>query len=82
MELYCNLFYSIIQNYPSNEDTDNIIIMFINSDDIRFTSISEFLNIVNELNKKNTSVFLLSYDDEIKKAKMRKVLFHLILKKK
>ena len=72
MELY-NLFYSIIQNYPSNEDTDNIIIMFINSDDIRFTSINECLNIVDELNTKNTSVFLLSYDDEIKKEKINNI---------
>ena len=72
MELY-NIFDSIIKNYPSNEDTDNIIIMFINSDDIRFTSINECLNIVEELNKKNTSVFLLSYDDEIKKEKINNI---------
>ena len=72
MELY-NIFDSIIKNYPSNEDTDNIIIMFINSDDIRFTSENECLNIVEELNKKNTSIYLLSYDDEIKKEKINNI---------
>ena len=74
MELY-NIFDSIIKNYPSSDDniTDNIIIMFINSDDIRFTSVNECLNIVDELNKKNTSVFLLSYDDEIKKSKINNI---------
>ena len=78
MELY-NLFDSIIKNYPSSEDnitdniTDNIIIMFINSDDIRFTSISECLNIVEELNKKNVSVYLLSYDKEIKRDKINNI---------
>ena len=74
MELY-NIFDSIIKNYPLTEEnmTDNIIIMFINSEDIRFTSITECLNIVKELNTKNTSVFLLSYDDEIKKEKINNI---------
>ena len=42
MELF-NIFDSIIKNYPQSEEsnTDNIIIMFINSDDIRFTSMNE-----------------------------------------
>ena len=70
-----NIFHSIIKNYSSKEDslTDNIIIMFINSDDIRFTSINECLNIVNELNKKNTSVFILSYDKVINKDKINNI---------
>ena len=74
MELF-NIFDSIIKNYPSSDDslTDNIIIMFINSDDIRFTSMNECINIVEELNKKNTSVFLLSYDEEIKKEKINNI---------
>ena len=72
MELY-NIFDSIIKNYPSTDDVDNIIIMFINTDDIRFSSINECLNIVEELNKKNTSVFLLSYDVEIKKEKINNI---------
>jgi hypothetical protein len=70
-----NLFDSIIKSYPSQDDilTDNIIIMFINSDDIRFSSISECLKIVNELNKKNVSVFILTYDVEIKKQKINNI---------
>ena len=74
MELY-NIFDSIIKSYPSIDDSinDNIIIMFINSDDIRFTSENECLNIVEEINKKNTSVFLISYDDEIKNEKINNI---------
>ena len=74
MELF-NIFDSIIKNYPATEEinTDNIIIMFINSDDIRFTSMTECINIVEELNKKNASVFLLSYDEDIKREKINNI---------
>jgi len=74
MELF-NLFDSIIKSYPSQDEmiTDNIIIMIINSDDIRFSSIKECLKIVDELNKKNVSLFILTYDDEIKKQKINNI---------
>ena len=74
MELF-NLFDSIIKSYPSQDDilTDNIIIMIINSDDIRFSSIKECLKIVEELNKKNVSVFILTYDIEIKRQKINNI---------
>jgi len=74
MELF-NILESIIKNYPPQDDyiTDNIIIMFINSDDIRFSSIPECLKIVEELNKKNTTVYLLSYDDGIKTEKINNI---------
>ena len=72
MELY-NILYSIISNYPPNDNIDYIIIIFINSYDIRFTSIKECLNIVEELNKKNTSLFLLTYDEEIKREKINNI---------
>ena len=74
MELY-NIFDSILKNYPPQDDivTDNIIFMFINSDDIRFTSEKECMNIVKEINKKNTSVFLLSYDKEINQEKINNI---------
>ena len=74
MELF-NILESIIKNYPSQDDciTDNIIIMLINSDDIRFRSIPECLKIVEELNKKNATVYLLSYDDGIKKEKINNI---------
>ena len=74
MELF-NILESIINHYPSQDDciTDNIIIMIINSDDIRFSSIRECLKIVEELNKKNATLYLLSYDDEIKKEKINNI---------
>jgi len=74
MELF-NLFDSIARSYPSQDDiiTDNIIIMIINSDDIRFSSISECLKIVDELNKKNVSVFILTYDEEISIQKVNNI---------
>ena len=74
MELY-NIFDSILKSYPPNEEsiTDNIIIMFINSEDIRFQTIGDCIKIVDDLKKKNTSVFLLSYDDEIEPDKINNI---------
>ena len=74
MELF-NILESIINHYPSQDDciTDNIIIMIINSEDIRFSSIRECLKIVEELNKKNATLYLLSYDDGIKKEKINNI---------
>ena len=74
MELY-NIFDSILKSYPPNEEniTDNIIIMFINSDDIRFLSIGDCIKIVEDLKKKNTSVFLISYDDIIETEKVNNI---------
>ena len=72
MELY-NILDSIIKNNSSTDSTDNIIIMFINSIDIRFTSRKECLNIVEELNKKNTSLFLLTYEEKIKSEKINNI---------
>ena len=70
-----NVLNSIIKNFPTKEENinDNIIIMFINSDDIRFTSIDECLNIVEKLNKKNTSLYLLTYDKIISKEKINNI---------
>ena len=74
MELY-NIFDSIIKSYPQNEETltDNIIIMFINSDDIRFQTIEECIRIVEDLKRTNTSVFLISYNDEIEPDKINNI---------
>ena len=74
LELY-NIFDTIIKSYPQNEEnlTDNIILMFIDSDDIRFQSIDECIKIVEELKKKNTSVFLLSYNDDIEPDKINNI---------
>ena len=65
---FYNLFDSIIKQQTAK--CDYIIIMFINADDIRFTSIKECVEIVNALNENNYSVFLLSNDKEINKEKI------------
>ena len=70
-----SIFDSILKSYPQNEEnlTDNIILMFINSDDIRFQTMGDCIRIVEELKKKNSSVFLLSYDDEIEPEKINNI---------
>ena len=45
MELY-SILDSIIKNYSQTEETDNIIMIFIDSEDIRFTTVVDCLNIV------------------------------------
>ena len=56
MGLY-DILNSIIQNYQINKLNDNIIMLFMNSEDIRFSCIVDCINIVEELNKSNTSVY-------------------------
>ena len=65
---FYNLFDSIIKQQSAK--CDYIIIMLINAEDIRFTSIKECVEIVNALNENNYSVFLLSNDKEINKEKI------------
>ena len=65
---FYNLFDSIIKQ--QTEKCDYIIIMFINAEDIRFTSIKECVEIVNNLNENNYTVILLSNDKEINKEKI------------
>ena len=72
MELY-NILDSIIKNYPQTEETDNIIMLFIDSEDIRFTTVVDCLNIVDDLNKKNASVYFLSFEPEIKEEKVNNI---------
>jgi hypothetical protein len=71
-ELY-NILDSIIKNYSQIEDTDNIIMIFMESDDIRFSSVEDCMNIVDDLNKKNTSVYFLAYDEDIKEEKVNNI---------
>ena len=72
MELY-NIFDSIIKSYSQIEETDNIIMIFIDSEDIRFSSVSDCLNIVDDLNKKNTSVYFFSFEEEISEEKINNI---------
>ena len=61
MGLY-DLLNSVIQNYQASKLNDNIIMLFINSEDIRFSCIADCINIVEELNKNNTSVYFFCFD--------------------
>ena len=65
---FYNLFDSIIKQQTAK--SDYIIIMFINAEDIRFTSIKECVDIVNALNDNNYTVVLLSNDREINNEKI------------
>jgi hypothetical protein len=65
---FYNLFDSIIKQQTTK--CDYIVIMFINAEDIRFTSIKECVDIVNALNDNNYTVILLSNDKEISKEKI------------
>ena len=65
---FYNLFESIIKQQTAK--CDYIIIMFINAEDIRFTSIKECVDIVNALNDNNYTVVLLSNDREINNEKI------------
>ena len=65
---FYNLFDSIIKQQAAK--CDYIIIMFINAEDIRFTSFKECVDIVNALNENNYTVVLLSNDREINNEKI------------
>lgn len=73
---FSSLFNTIIKSYVTKDDSsDNIILMIINSEDIRFTSKEECVSVVDELNKYNASVFILCYDEVIKSAKVNDIYY-------
>ena len=70
---FSNLFLNIIKsnkriNYESKND--DIIILFINTEDIRFNGQKECVDTINELNNNNYSVIIFTYDNEIEEKKM------------
>ena len=70
---FSNLFLSIIKSNKqlNYEDRgDNIIIIFINTSDIRFNNQKECVDTINELNNSNYSVILFTYDVEIEEEKI------------
>ena len=70
---FSNLFLSIIKSHKQSnyEDRgDNIIIIFINTSDIRFNGEKECVDTINELNNNNYSVILFTYDNEIEPEKI------------
>ena len=74
MELF-KILETIINQ--SNRDvldiSDNIILLFISADDIRFTSKEECINIINELNENNFSLFIFVDDREISDVKIKNI---------
>lgn len=59
-------------NRFSNND-DNVILMFINSEDIRFNEKEDCQKIVYELNKNNFSLYMISYEDVIQPEKIKNI---------
>ena len=47
--------------------------MFIDSDDIRFSKVLDCLNIVDDLNKKNASLYFLSLEENIEEEKVNNI---------
>ena len=72
MGLY-DIFDSVIKNIQTLELNDNIIILFISSEDIRFSNIADCMYIVEQLNKKNISVYFICFDDIIEVSKINNI---------
>ena len=74
LELF-KIFETVINQ--SNRDildiSDNIILLFISADDIRFTSREECVNIIHELNENNFSLFIFVDDREISDIKIKNI---------
>ena len=71
---FSNLLMDIIKsNKQENfeDKCDNIIIIFINTADIRFNSEKECVETINELNHNNYSIIIFTYDIEIEKEKIK-----------
>ena len=68
-----DIFYSIINNYQKIDLRDNIIMLFIDVKDIRFSSISDCLNTVEALNESNTSVFFFSFNETIEQKTINNI---------
>ena len=63
-------FDDMVSNNNKFNSDDNIILMFINTEDIRFKTIEDCKKIVYELNKNNFSLYLISYEENIKPEKI------------
>ena len=72
MGLY-DILFSIIQNYQTSKSKDNIIMLFMNSEDIRFSCKADCINIVEELNKNNNSVYFFCFDKIIDNQKINNI---------
>jgi hypothetical protein len=73
---FSNLFLSIIksQKQTNFEDkNDHIIIIFINTEDIRFNSKKECVDTINELNTNNYTLIIFTYDTIISSEKIANI---------
>ena len=70
---FYSLLDTIIKTYPHTEETDNIIMILMESKDIRFSTEFECLNIVDDLNKKNASVYFFCFEKKIKEEKVNNI---------
>ena len=68
-----NIFEPILNNYQEFEQRDNIIFLFIDSKDIKFSSVIDCVNTVDELNQNNTSLFIFSFDEKIGERKIEDI---------
>ena len=73
---FANLFFSIInsqkeQNFDNKND--NIIILFINTEDMRFNGKKECVDTINELNNNNYSLIVFTYDILISNKKVMNI---------
>ena len=72
--------WEIITRYKWNKQEnyedkyDNIIIIFINTCDIRFNNHKECVDTINELNNNNYSIIIFTYDLEIEEEKINGIL--------
>ena len=72
---FSNLFFSIIKSQKKSFDdkNDNIIIIFINSEDIRFNGKKECVDTINELNNNNYTLIIFTYDTLISNEKIMNI---------
>ena len=70
---FSNLLLNIIKSHKRinyEDKNDNIIIIFINTNDIRFNGQKECVDTINELNSNNYSLLIFTYDNEIEEEKI------------
>ena len=68
-----NLFMSIVKSHKKinyENRGDNIILLFINTSDIRFNGQKECVDTINELNNNNYTVIIFTCDNEISEEKI------------
>jgi hypothetical protein len=63
----------IISNINRLNSDDNIILMFIDTEDIRFKDKDDCKKIVYDLNKNNFSLYLISYEEKISPEKIKNI---------